>query len=316
MDSVGGRRVNIVIPCLNEQDSLPPLLDSITDVCANMDGYLFTAVFVDDGSTDRTWDVVGDLQSEQGLVRVRGVRLAGHHGKAVAQSIGIKESLAASFVVLMDADGQHDPRYLPPMIEMSERTGRPCAGLRSDYKRRLTNQVGVIALQVVTYLLGIDFNPRESEFVVLPGRAASSIASDPHLGVAPLMSVVHSKFETGHFEVSVPPGLVSFRPTRWGTGELWRKGLLHLLADPWRVFPRAAGFVVVISALMLAYGLFVGIKSIIEGTFLGIGSMIVLQTIVFSALSALLLLVWGMSLTAFKARSISSMIISERTKDE
>jgi glycosyltransferase involved in cell wall biosynthesis len=317
MDSVEVVEVSIVIPCFNEQDSLPQLLDRIIDTSSSMLGHRLTVVMVDDGSSDGTWAAIQELHERKGSVRIRGIRLAANHGKAVAQSVGIRDSLEAGLVVLMDADGQHDPRYLPEMLRVSESRCRPCAGMRRGYKRSLPSQLGVTALRMMTRLLGVDFDPSESEFVALPRWAAAAVAGDPQLGVIPVMGILHSKAEIDHVDISVPPRLAGSQSSRWRASELWRKGLLHLLADPWKVLPRAAGLVAITSLLMLAYGLYVGISSVIEGTFLGIGSVIVLQVIVFGILVALLLLVLGTQVAALRARSISDTrsIIGERFED-
>ncbi len=104
-------RVSIVVPGLNEAESLPELAKRIAEALSN-DRY--EIIFVDDGSTDSSWKVIRGLASED--PRIRGVRLRRNFGKATALSAGFRRS-KGPIVVTMDADLQDDPKDLHKFIE-------------------------------------------------------------------------------------------------------------------------------------------------------------------------------------------------------
>ena len=109
--------LSIVVPVLNEEESLDALYDQITSVAAN-EGYRLDLIFVDDGSTDNSWQVICRL-AEADPQRVRGVRFRRNFGKAAALSAGF--SLArGELVMTLDADLQDDPREIPQFLAKME----------------------------------------------------------------------------------------------------------------------------------------------------------------------------------------------------
>jgi glycosyltransferase involved in cell wall biosynthesis len=103
--------VSIVVPGLNEGKSLPELARRIHEAIAPLGSY--EVIFVDDGSTDDTWQRISALHEERPAVR--GVSLRRNFGKAMALKAGFKLS-RAPILVMMDADLQDDPADLPHFI--------------------------------------------------------------------------------------------------------------------------------------------------------------------------------------------------------
>lgn len=104
-------RVSIVIPGLNEAESLPELEKGIRDALLGKEEY--ELIFVDDGSTDDSWKVMNDLRRDN--PRVRAVRLRKNFGKAMGLSAGFSR-VRGDVVIMMDADLQDDPAELPKFI--------------------------------------------------------------------------------------------------------------------------------------------------------------------------------------------------------
>lgn len=104
--------VSLVIPGLNEAESLPILAQQIREAIADQMSY--EIIFIDDGSTDDSWAVICELNEADPAVR--GVRLRKNFGKAMALAAGFERARAAT-VVMMDADLQDDPADLPRMLE-------------------------------------------------------------------------------------------------------------------------------------------------------------------------------------------------------
>lgn len=104
--------VTLVVPGLNEAESLPLLAAQVKEALGETP---YELIFIDDGSTDGSWEVITQLHETDQAVR--GVRLRSNFGKAMALSAGF-ERARADIVVTMDADLQDDPADLPEMIEM------------------------------------------------------------------------------------------------------------------------------------------------------------------------------------------------------
>ncbi|MBN2216759.1 MAG: glycosyltransferase family 2 protein [Pirellulales bacterium] len=105
--------LSIVIPVFNEVDSLEALHAELAEV-ARTEGYRLDVVFVDDGSTDGSWDVVSRLA--QNHPEVRGIRFRRNFGKAAALSAGFTAA-RGELVMTLDADLQDDPREIPRFLE-------------------------------------------------------------------------------------------------------------------------------------------------------------------------------------------------------
>ncbi len=103
--------VSVVVPGLNESESLPILAEQIKAALGPETSY--ELIFVDDGSTDNTWQVINELHAADPAVR--GIRLRKNFGKAMALNAGF-ERARAEVVVMMDADLQDDPADLPKML--------------------------------------------------------------------------------------------------------------------------------------------------------------------------------------------------------
>ncbi len=108
-------RLSIVVPSLNEAESLPELAKAIRDA---LDGKeTFELILVDDGSTDDSWKVMQDLVKSD--PRIRALRLRKNFGKATGLSAGFSR-VRGEIVIMMDADLQDDPAELPKFVQKIE----------------------------------------------------------------------------------------------------------------------------------------------------------------------------------------------------
>jgi glycosyltransferase involved in cell wall biosynthesis len=121
--------ISIVIPLLNEDESLTELHGWITRTLTP-GNYSFEIIFVDDGSTDRSWKVIEELNARD--PRVRGIKFRRNYGKSPALSSGFKVA-TGDVVITMDADLQDSPEEIPDMYNMIMREG---FDLVSGWKKR------------------------------------------------------------------------------------------------------------------------------------------------------------------------------------
>ena len=96
--------LSIVVPLFNEEESLPELMAWIDRV---LEGRSYEVVFVDDGSTDGSWDIVQSLKKEY-AERVVGLSFARNQGKSAALHTGFRV-VRGKVVITMDADLQDSP---------------------------------------------------------------------------------------------------------------------------------------------------------------------------------------------------------------
>jgi len=104
--------LSVVIPVYNEEASLSPLWDELRGVLESL-GVAFEVVFVDDGSRDRSAEIIRALRETD--QRVRLVRLKANCGETAATDAGFKAARGAR-VVVMDADLQNDPADIPMLL--------------------------------------------------------------------------------------------------------------------------------------------------------------------------------------------------------
>jgi glycosyltransferase involved in cell wall biosynthesis len=106
--------LSIVIPLLNEEESLPELTEWIARVCNNA-GYDWELIYVDDGSTDESWAVIHNLRSNN--ERIKGIKFQRNYGKSAALNVAF-EVAKGDVVITMDADLQDSPDEIPELYRM------------------------------------------------------------------------------------------------------------------------------------------------------------------------------------------------------
>jgi len=106
--------ISIVIPLLNEEESLPALHEWIVRVCQS-NKLSYEIIFIDDGSKDRSWSVVSNLSQQD--PHIKAIRFQRNYGKSAALHVGF-EAASGKIVFTMDADLQDSPDEIPAMRDM------------------------------------------------------------------------------------------------------------------------------------------------------------------------------------------------------
>lgn len=101
--------ISVVIPLLNEEESLPELYAWIKRVM-NDNNYSYEVVFIDDGSVDSSWKVIEELQTND--TAVKGIKFQRNYGKSAALHVGFQK-VVGEVVITMDADLQDSPDEIP-----------------------------------------------------------------------------------------------------------------------------------------------------------------------------------------------------------
>lgn len=106
--------ISVVIPLLNEEESLPELAAWI-DRVMNANNFSYEVIFVDDGSKDNSWRIIEELGSQNSCFK--GIKFRRNYGKAAALNVGFNEA-SGDVVFTMDADLQDSPDEIPEMYRM------------------------------------------------------------------------------------------------------------------------------------------------------------------------------------------------------
>ncbi|MBR1525800.1 MAG: glycosyltransferase family 2 protein [Prevotella sp.] len=121
--------ISVIVPLFNEEESLPELFAWIKRVMSEH-GFSYEVIFVNDGSTDRSWDVIDDLCRQN--AEAKGIKFRRNYGKSPALFCGFKEA-KGDVVITMDADLQDSPDEIPELYRMVMEDGYD---LVSGYKQK------------------------------------------------------------------------------------------------------------------------------------------------------------------------------------
>lgn len=106
--------LSIIIPLLNEEESLKELHDWIVSVMQS-NNFTYEILFIDDGSTDNSWTIISTLAQEN--IAVKGIRFQRNFGKSQALHAGFK-AVKGDVVITMDADLQDNPDEIPELYDL------------------------------------------------------------------------------------------------------------------------------------------------------------------------------------------------------
>ncbi|HKI98106.1 MAG TPA: glycosyltransferase family 2 protein [bacterium] len=252
---------SVVIPVFNEEHTLPLLLQRVTAVLDGL-GAPYELLFVDDGSRDRTLEVLREAQTHRPEIRV--VELSRNFGKEIAVSAGLDHTSGRA-VVVMDADLQDPPELIPELLEKWRE------GYDAVYAtRRVRHGESWLKRSTASlfyYLLSKTSDvpiPRETgDFRVLDRSVVETLRRLPE----------HNRFMKGLFAwVGFRQTAVYFdRPARAQGSSKWNlAGLWRLSVDGFTSFSslplKIAGYVgMLVSLVAFAYSIFLVVRTIVFG---------------------------------------------------
>jgi glycosyltransferase involved in cell wall biosynthesis len=109
--------ISVVIPLRDEEDNVVPLHGELTDVLDQI-GVSYEVILVDDGSADRTFERLAEIQRRDPKVRL--IRFTRNFGQTAAFAAGFAEA-RGQYIVTLDGDLQNDPRDIPEMLVLARR---------------------------------------------------------------------------------------------------------------------------------------------------------------------------------------------------
>ena len=192
--------ISIVVPAYNEERNIDVLHRRVSEI---MDGAVgrddWELVFVDDGSSDGTWQAIDSLNKSD--TRVRGVRLSRNFGHQSALMAGLAAAHGQA-VIMMDADLQHPPELLPQLVAKWREGFQIVHAVRRDppnlsWFKRATSRA---YYKMFVFLSGVEIEPGAADFRLLDRQVLDEILQFEEEGLF-LRGIVHW---VGYSTASVP----------------------------------------------------------------------------------------------------------------
>jgi glycosyltransferase involved in cell wall biosynthesis len=145
--------ISVVVPVLNEEENLPILHQRLTEALAG-NGYSYEIIIVDDGSTDRSFDIMRELQAQDDRLRV--VRFRRNYGQTAAFAAGFDRA-RGDVVITIDADLQNDPADIPALMAKMAEGYDVVSGWRVDRQDRFLDRrlPSIVANRLIAWTTGV-----------------------------------------------------------------------------------------------------------------------------------------------------------------
>lgn len=168
------KKVTILIPCYNEEASLPALYEALKNLMSENANYDWEVLMVNDGSMDKTIDIIKDLRA--GDPRICYIDLSRNFGKENAMLAGF-DYATGDCMVIMDADLQHPPHVIPEMLKKWEE------GYQDVYGKRLTRgkeswlrkHISLLFYKLLQSTTRYDILPNVGDFRLLDRRCIDEL---------------------------------------------------------------------------------------------------------------------------------------------
>lgn len=170
-------KISIIVPCYNEEESLPLFYEEINKVSLRMKNVIFEFLFINDGSVDSTLDVLKKLA--KGDKRVRYISFSRNFGKEAGMYAGLCNAVG-DYVAIMDADMQDPPSMIEEMYSSIINEGYDCVALYSsshdDYSffRRLFTKCWY---KTVDLIFSTKYVPGARDFRLMKRRMVDAVIS-------------------------------------------------------------------------------------------------------------------------------------------
>lgn len=171
-------KLSIIIPAYNEGQNIPLLYKEIGNAISPLN-LKFEIIFVNDGSSDNTYQQIFDLEHTDPFVK--GIHLKQNQGQSVALFSGIRQA-SGELVAILDADLQNDPKDIPGMINLLTNNIDVICGWRKERKDNLltTNLPSKIANWIIRWYFDIPFHDVGCSLKLCRRSALNSIEYFPN----------------------------------------------------------------------------------------------------------------------------------------
>jgi glycosyltransferase involved in cell wall biosynthesis len=149
-------KISIVIPIYNEEENIPQLYRELKEVLEKLP-YDYEIIFVDDGSTDKSYEILKDIAQKDSKIKV--IRFRRNYGQTAAMYAGFQHA-DGDVVITMDGDLQNDPRDIPKLLEKIEEGYDIVSGWRKNRKDNFITRTlpSKIANWLISKVTGVELH--------------------------------------------------------------------------------------------------------------------------------------------------------------
>ena len=213
--------LSIVVPLYNEAESVEKLLAGILEAMERSD-FLYEIIFVDDGSRDRTWEIIEELKKN--IPCLKGIKLRRNYGQTSAMVAGF-DNARGKFIVTMDGDLQNDPADIPLLLEKAKEGYDIVSGWRRDRKDHFSRVLpSRIANGIISWTTGVRLHDYGCSLKIYHSECVKSLNAygDMHRFLPALASM------TGARVTEMP---VKHHPRKYGVSKYGFERILKVFSD-------------------------------------------------------------------------------------
>jgi len=172
MDNKEPIAVSVVVPVYNEQDNIKELLGKIERVLNNLH-QTYEVIFIDDGSTDQTFNILKELSQNDQSLKI--IRFRRNFGKSAALSAGF-EKARGNFVITLDGDLQDDPDEIPNFLNKIQENYDVVVGWKTGRKDSITKKIpSRIFNKLAAWLTGVKIHDSNCGFKIFKNEVIKNI---------------------------------------------------------------------------------------------------------------------------------------------
>lgn len=252
-------KISIIVPCYNEEKALPEFYRVTASAVRDIDNAECEFIFVDDGSTDHTPDILESLSLSDS--RCRSLSFSRNFGKEAAMYAGLQNA-SGDYCVFMDADLQHPPQLLKEMYRVLKTEGYDCcAGLREDRtgEGRLRGILSRTFYRIIRRVCRLDMGDGKGDFRMMNRAVADAILDLPEYN-----RYMKGIFSFVGFDTKWIPFHDSGRTageTKWSFSSLFRyalDGILSFSSAPAALSGMTGAVLIIIAAAAAVFFLLTG----------------------------------------------------------
>ncbi|MCL4137233.1 UNVERIFIED_CONTAM: hypothetical protein GTU68_013573, partial [Idotea baltica] len=167
------KKISIVVPIYNEEESIPYLYKELDEVCQSLPND-YELIFINDGSKDKSLEVLEQISNKDEKVFV--IEFRRNFGQTAAMAAGL-EHTTGDVVVTMDGDLQNDPREIPRMLRKLNEGYDMVAGWRKDRKDKFISRKlpSMIANWIISRSTNVHLHDYGCTLKMLTGELARNI---------------------------------------------------------------------------------------------------------------------------------------------
>ena len=210
--------LSIIVPVYNEEENVRPLYEKIRSVCESI-GKSYEVLFVDDGSQDKTFDVLSEIREYSPNLSV--IRFQENEGQTSAMAAGF-EYAQGEFIISMDGDLQNDPADIPQLLEKLDEDYDLVCGWRKErqdkfFTRRLPS---VVANWIISKVTGVDIHDNGCSLKAYRAEVIKQVPlyGEMHRFIPAMSTVVGARIA----EIVVKHHPRRFGTSKYGLGRIWR----------------------------------------------------------------------------------------------